>query len=282
MGSVKFKVVDLFGVERDVVAESAKRTQTDMHDYEGFVEKFTPKKTTDDCYTPPEAYKIVLDYVRERCDIGCATIVRPFYPGGDFESVPYSSDMVVVDNPPFSIITKICRFYINNGVRFFLFGPHLTAFSSDIDVTHIIASADITYANGATIKTSFVSNMFGDLKIIGAADLCRKFKDLEASKKVNLPKYEYPDNILTVSKVSYFVEKGFSIEVKKQDVAHCRALDSQKPHGKTLFGSGFLTSAATAAATAAAKSTENIITWQLSPREMQIIERLGLPPAGSP
>ena len=66
MGSVKYKVVDLFGVERDVVAELAQRTQTDMHDYEGFVEKFTPKKTTDDCYTPPEAYKIILDYVKEK------------------------------------------------------------------------------------------------------------------------------------------------------------------------------------------------------------------------
>lgn len=24
-----------------------------FEDYEGFVEKFKPKKTTDDCYTPP-------------------------------------------------------------------------------------------------------------------------------------------------------------------------------------------------------------------------------------
>lgn len=24
-----------------------------FRDYEGFVEKFEPKKTTDDCYTPP-------------------------------------------------------------------------------------------------------------------------------------------------------------------------------------------------------------------------------------
>jgi len=169
MGVVKYKVVDLFGCEREVVAEASARTQTDMHDYEGFVDKFTPKKTTDDCYTPPEAFGIVLDYVRERCCIEGAEIVRPFYPGGDFESVPYTKNMVVIDNPPFSIIAKICRFYIKNGIRFFLFGPHLTAFSSDLDVTHIIASADITYENGATIKTSFISNMFGDLKIIAIA-----------------------------------------------------------------------------------------------------------------
>ena len=26
-----------------------------FEDYEGFVDKFKPKKTTDDCYTPPES-----------------------------------------------------------------------------------------------------------------------------------------------------------------------------------------------------------------------------------
>ena len=35
-------------------------------DYGGFVEKFKPKRTADDCYTPPEVYAVVLDYVRER------------------------------------------------------------------------------------------------------------------------------------------------------------------------------------------------------------------------
>lgn len=27
--------------------------------YEEFVEKFKPKKTTDDCYTPPEIYEVI-------------------------------------------------------------------------------------------------------------------------------------------------------------------------------------------------------------------------------
>ena len=31
--------------------------------YEEFVEKFKPKKTTDDCYTPPEVYKLIKDWV---------------------------------------------------------------------------------------------------------------------------------------------------------------------------------------------------------------------------
>lgn len=55
-------------------------------DYDGFVEKFRPKRTTDDCYTPPEVYAVVLDYVRERWGVDEADVVRPFWPGGDFES----------------------------------------------------------------------------------------------------------------------------------------------------------------------------------------------------
>lgn len=31
-----------------------------FEDYEGFVEKFEPKKTTDDCYTPPKIYDTTL------------------------------------------------------------------------------------------------------------------------------------------------------------------------------------------------------------------------------
>ena len=30
-------------------------------EYEDFVEKFKPKKTTDDCYTPPNVYEEVLN-----------------------------------------------------------------------------------------------------------------------------------------------------------------------------------------------------------------------------
>ena len=148
---------------------------------------------------------------------------------------------------------------------------------------HIIASADITYENGATIKTAFVSNMFGDLKIIGDAELHKKFKELQERNKANLPKYEYPDNIVTVSKIAYCVEKGVSVTIDKKDLKHYRGMDAQKKHGKGIFGSGFLASnkaaaalsAAQAAAQVAASKKENVIVWELSPRELRIIETLG-------
>lgn len=82
------------------------------YDYDAFVEKFKPKKTTDDCYTPPEVYDIVLKHVRETYHIADdVPIVRPFYPGGDYENYDYPEGCVVVDNPPFSIFAKILDFY---------------------------------------------------------------------------------------------------------------------------------------------------------------------------
>ncbi|MFK2214277.1 chromosome partitioning protein ParB, partial [Bacteroides fragilis] len=66
---------------------------------------------------------------------------------------------------------------------------------------------------------------------------------------------------------------------KKEDIYHIGGLDSQKPHKKSIFGSGFLLSekAATekAAAEKAAAEKDNIIIWELSEREMEIIKSLG-------
>jgi hypothetical protein len=263
------------------------KNKTLFTDYEGFVDKFKVKKTTDDCYTPKEVMDIIIDYVNEKYPLKDMQIIRPFFPGGDFESIEYPSNAVVIDNPPFSIVTKICRYYIERGIKFFLFCPHLTAFGSDIDATHIIASADITYENGALVKTAFVSNMFGDVKIIGDAELHKKFKALQERNKANLPKYKYPDHVLTVSKVAYCVEKGINIKIDKKDLKHYRRMDAQKKHGKALYGSGFLASnkAAAAAAEAAAEAAaaaeaeankkNNVFFWELSPKELQIIETLG-------
>ena len=127
--------------------------------YEEFVEKFKPKKTTDDCITPPLVYDTIRDWVCSRYNIDPSCIVRPFWPGGDYESYTYPEGCVVLDNPPFSILSKICGFYLARGISFFLFAPSLTAFSGRsivMRVNHIICDAQIVYENGAMVRTSFV------------------------------------------------------------------------------------------------------------------------------
>jgi hypothetical protein len=285
MSTYTYKITNLFGQEETVIATKKKAAKPDLFsNHDAFVEKFEPKKTTDDCYTPKAVYDLIVQYVRDNCDIEGCQIVRPFFPDGDYEAIDYAENAVVIDNPPFSIVTKIVRFYLARGVRFFLFAPHLTLFSSDLDCTCIPLCAPITYENGATVKTSFLSNMFDDLKIFGDADLYKGLEAINETTKANLPKYVYPANVLTVSMVSWMVEKGISFRLKKSELVHCRGLDSQKKHGKALFGSGFLISDAAAAEKAAAEKAAaekaaaeriNVIVWQLSDRERKIIEGLG-------
>ena len=60
-----------------------------MQNYDEFVEKFKPKKTTDDCYTPPLGYDAVLSWAKQHLDIVGCPVVRLFYPGGDYENHLY-------------------------------------------------------------------------------------------------------------------------------------------------------------------------------------------------
>jgi len=280
-----YKVRDLFGNEEVRFVETVSQKQPDLFtDYDAFVEKFEPKRTTDDCYTPPDVYDLILRYVDEKAGLHGRQIVRPFYPGGDFEAIEYPENCVVIDNPPFSIISKIARFYIARNIPFFLFAPHLTLFSSDIDCTHVVVGAGIVYENGAEVKTSFLSNMLGDLKVLGDAELYARLETLKKSKRTPLPEYKYPTNVLTVSHVQWMIEKGVSFQVGKGHTKFCRALASQKPHKKAIFGSGFLISdqaaaekaaAEKAAAEKAAAAEKNVIVWELSEKERAIIAGLG-------
>ena len=250
-----------------------------FNDYKAFVEKFEPKKTTDDCYTPEKVYYIILEYVSGFFDLSGKEILRPFYPNGDYESIDYKDNQVVIDNPPFSIISKIARFYIARNIPFFLFSPHLTLFGSDIDCTKLVVGADIVYTNGALVKTSFLSNMLGNYSVIADHELYNKLEAINKENKANLPKYQYPENVLTVSMLALIVSRGVSIKIDKGELAYCRGLESQKVHKKAIFGSGFLLSEKAAAEKAAAEKLaaekDNIITWGLSDRERKIIESLG-------
>ena len=137
--------------------------------YEEFVEKFKPKKTTDDCYTPPEIYEAVKGWACKEYGIDQDSIVRPFWPGGDYEHFDYPEGCVVLDNPPFSILTKICEFYLERGIDFFLFAPSLTCFSGRktiMRMNHVICNCAITYENGAVVRTSFVTSFRGGVTLL--------------------------------------------------------------------------------------------------------------------
>ena len=265
----------------------------DDEEYQEFLKKFEAKKTTDDCYTPDNIYDAVRDWAAEKYEIGNAAIVRPFYPGGDYKSEKYPSGCVVIDNPPFSIISEICEWYTSKKINFFLFAPTLTLLGIMRGSSNYVAcGCGVVYENGASVNTSFVTNMGGN-KIVAAADL-REILDDENKKNLKklhreLPKYSYPDEVLTATMLCYMAAHGVSLEISERDAHFIRALDAQKASGKGLFGSGFLLSEKAAAEKAAAEkaaaekaaaekaAAEKVNTdiWKLSEREWAIVRGLG-------
>ena len=251
----------------------------DDEEYQAFLAKFEAKKTTDDCYTPDNIYDVVKNWCVVRYGLKGKKIIRPFYPGGDYQKEDYSGDCVVLDNPPFSIISEICAWYSDNGIKYFLFAPELTFLGINGGKENYVAAANgIIYENGAIVRTGFVTNM-GDSKIISAPDL---HDVIEAQNKINaqknrkqLPKYTYPDEVLTSSMLAYMASHGVSFELEAEHVRFIRALDSQKEEGKCLFGGGFLLSEKAAAEKAAAEKADSY-TWELSCREREIISSLGV------
>ena len=252
-------------------------------EYQAFLEKFEAKKTTDDCYTPDNIYDVVKKWCIERYGLKGKKIIRPFYPGGDYQKENYSGDCVVLDNPPFSIISEICEWYTERNIQFFMFAPALTLLGiARGTMNYVACCVGVTYANGANVSTSFVTNL-GNKKIVASAELHELVEEAnkENLRKMHkeLPKYSYPDEVLTATMLGYMAAHGTSIEIDEKDVHFIRALDSQKESGKGLFGSGFLLSEKAAAEKAAAEkaAAEKVDTniWELSEREREIIKSLG-------
>lgn len=162
-------------------------------------------------------YEAVLDWAREHLDIGDRPVVRPFYPGGDFEHsiIP---NCVVIDNPPFSIFSKICDWYVEHGIPFLLFAPAMSSIRQN--VTYIGVSCTITYENGAKVGTAFVTNMMGDLICTTAPDLHKAVKkanddNLKQSKKT-LAKLSFPDCVLRATTLQTMSRAGVDFCIKRE------------------------------------------------------------------
>lgn len=247
-------------------------------EYQLFTDKFKPKKTTDDCYTPENVYLAVLRWAADRYGFSEASAVRPFWPGADYTQMQYPAGCVVVDNPPFSKLTEIQRYYQKRNIPFFLFAPAMTVITRDSGVTALAVAADIRYENGAIVPTSFRTNMSPDVAVQTAPEL-RKLLDSvnkrNTPKAPEKPRYQYPDNVINIGFLQRVAERGIPYQLASRDCLFVSKLDSQIQAKKSIFGGGFLLS--DAAAAAAAKPA---IPWALSTRERAIIRELNQRGAG--
>ena len=212
--------------------------------YEEFVEKFKPKLTTDDCYTPEPVYEVIVKYCEERYGIKREDIIRPFYPGGDYESEDYTG-RIVVDNPPFSILTKIIRFYTARQIPFFLFAPSTSLFQSQIKtVTYIALDSKIVYHNGAVVNTSFITNLEPGIQCRSDPELYSRLKIIldKSSQPTERAKYIMPDEIITAMKLGYLSKYGVEFAIPSEKCKFVKTLGSTKNSKKAIFGGGFILS----------------------------------------
>ena len=226
-----------------------------FEDYEGFVEKFKPKKTTDDCYTPR----------------------------GDYEKYDYNG-RIVVDNPPFSILSQIVKNYIAWGVKFFLFAPTLSSLVRLSDLCAALAvGVEITYENEATICTSFVTNLEPEhIRMRTPPELYRAVHEANVRNRKEqtrqLPKFSYPLSVVSSAAIYPYSKYGIDFVIPKKESVRISALDAQRSKGKQIFGGGLLISDNLKAEREKAErekaEREKAERWELSERELNIIAAL--------
>ena len=227
-------------------------------DYDLFVEKFVPKKTTDDCYTPPLVFAAVRDWVRDRYGICPARIVRPFQPGGDYQAFTYPPGSVVVDNPPFSILSEIVGFYLARSVPFFLFCPGQTGigYTRNPGCCFIGISTQVIYDNGAVVHTSFLTSLEGpDIAAKSEPDLYARIAAAvklteKAKPKKQTTNLAFPMDVVTSCRLGWLAKYGVAFTVNRRSSCFIRRMDN---YNSGIFGAGLLLSERAAAERAAAE-----------------------------
>ena len=168
------------------------------------------RRTSDDTFTPPKVYEILLEYINEKLiSIDSIEIQRPFYPGGDYqkEAESYNEKSVVIDTPQFSLMSEILDFYTKNNIKFFLFSNGLTAFHYLNKDFHLLCPyALIEYDNGVKVNTCFMHNLKPKGVTI-SGELRNKINSLSKEKVIKRKKYKYPNEVLSVAQSLELVKK---------------------------------------------------------------------------
>ena len=108
-------------------------------------------------------------------------------------------------------------------------------------------------------------------------------EQVRAEGRTELPNYEYPDYVVTATRVAQFSRYGVEFSLPADECQHIRQLDAQAEYGKAIFGSGFLLSERMKAEKEKAEKEkaekekaekEIVMRWALSDREMAIVQSL--------
>ena len=274
MSDFDIELTGFFSNGKEWFEEHESGEEADNEEYDDFLKKFEKEFTTDDCYTPEIIYEAISNWVAEEYKISRENFVRPFYPGGDYEHQIYKPTDIVVDNPPFSLQSKIVDFYVKNGIRFFLFCSGMTGLQTTKYGAQLLATGNtITYENKAAVPTSFITNMEPDDVVLRSApSLWAAIHEAEIENRKGttreLNRNDYPLEVLTVAMAHQYSRYGVDFRVKRSETLLIDALDAQKESGAAIYGKGLLLSEKAAAEKAAATR------WELSEREKELVQNL--------
>ena len=114
-----------------------------------------------------------------------------------------------------------------------------------------------------------------------APDLTRlvndKVAELRHEKARNLPKYEYPCEVLTAAMLSNMAKAGVDLKVPASQCTRIGRLDAQEESGSSIYGGGLLVSERVAAERnrEQGRALAAPLVWELSDREREIVRSLG-------
>ena len=92
--------------------------------------------------------------------------------------------------------------------------------------------------NGALVKTAFVTSFDAHIAAMTAPDLGRAIVAAQEEQSKSLPRYDYPDNILTVTMLQKMAHNGISFEIYQKECAQVGRLDAQLAVKKSIYGAG--------------------------------------------
>ena len=137
------------------------------------------------------------------------------------------------------------------------------------------------------MKTSFITSYEANIAAQTAPELTQlvneKVKEIRQRKTKQLPKYEYPNNVITAAMMQALAGRGVTFKIYQNECRQIRGLDAQKKDKKAIFGSGLLLSekaaaekaaAEKAAAEKAAAEKKTVRRYELSEREKTIIKEM--------
>lgn len=254
---------------------------TSSPEYQQLIAKYQSNKiklTPDDCFTPPHVYDAVCDWACGYYGITREQIVRPFYPGGDYEHADYPDDCVVLDKPPFSGFEAIVKFYLEKNIRFLLFAREMTVLQYSKEafrgkITAIVTGVKIRYENGVRITTAFVTNMENGYRIRTDPELGSAIKTAMEKAKHVMAKYRFHKQLVNIGAFTKIAVHGGAVGVRWEDCVAVRKTDG----GLEIYGTGLLLAERAAEEVEAAeKAAEEVATTrvELSDRELEICRKL--------